>query len=110
MGQILERQVFVFAASSLSGSAQDFGVPLTFPAKKWAIINASTMDVEIDDGTGEDSIYMVAGATLAVGEGEANEGKAINIQSSFRIGTQFTITGVLGTPGTGTITLYLFGD
>lgn len=110
MGQLLFREVKVFAGSSLTGMAQDFGAPTEIATYKVAFVNASNRDVLISDGTAQDDYYLPAGSTLTVGEGFDQEGKALNVQGLFSMQTQLEITGVAGTAGTGTIVATLLGD
>ncbi len=106
MGQLLQREVKTIDASTFTGLAQNFGSATAIVSTKASFINASDVTVEIDDGTGQDAIVLPAGATLSVGEGLLQEGKALNSQASYPIGTQLTITAAAGT---GTVVAYLFG-
>ncbi len=108
MGQVTTREVKVFAGSSLSGTPQNFGSDLEIPGYRFSIINASSKNVLIADGTGQDDIYLPAGSTLSNGEGFAQEGKSLNVQASFRIGTQLTIESSDGAAGTGTIVAFIW--
>lgn len=108
MSQIQTREVKVFDAASLTGLAQNFGTALGVPAYKFSLINASNRDIEIEDGTSQDPIYIPAGATFNNGEGYNQVGPALSIQATFPAGTQLTITGVTGAAGTGTIVAYIW--
>ena len=109
MGQIQTRQVKTFSGASLTGSPQNFGTVLSLAAYKLCFINGSNKDVTINDGTGQDAFYIIAGSTLNVGEGLGTEGKAIQTMGELKKGTQLTITSVDGTAGTGTIVAFIFG-
>jgi hypothetical protein len=110
-GQLLKREVKTIASSTLTGTAQNFGAITAISTYKVAFVNAGTVDVEISDGTGQNAFYLPASSTLSVGEGMAQEGKAINIQAVFSNKTQLTILSASGSGGTsGEVVATLMGD
>jgi len=108
-GRILNREVKVFTASTLSGTPQNFGTATAIPCYKVAFVNASTQDVQISDGTGQNNFYLPSGSTLSIGEGFQNNTPQINVQGEFKVGTQFMISSSTGLVGTGSIVATLLG-
>lgn len=108
MALLTTREVKVFSGSSLSGTPQDFGDEFEIPASKFSIINASSKDVLIADGSGQDDIYLPAGAAISNGEGYAQSGQNVQVQFSFPVGTQLTIESSDGAAGTGTIVAFIW--
>lgn len=67
--RLLKRQVRTLAGSSMTTSYQAVGALVTIAAYKLSIVNATTTDLNIEDGTSNDAFYIPAGSTISIGEG-----------------------------------------
>ena len=105
-GKFFKRNVRTFAGASLTTSPQAVGLQTTIAGYKIAIVNATTTDVTISDGSGQDNYILPANTTLNVGEGVLiSEG-----QAPVRMGTQFTAALVSGVAGTGSLVITVIGS
>jgi hypothetical protein len=106
MSKFLNRNVRTFSGASLTLAFQAVGAITTIIGYKIAIVNATTTDVIITDGTSQDNYYLPASSTLSVGEGVLiSEGQAPVIK-----GSQFSARLASGVAGTGTLVITVVGS
>jgi len=109
-GQLLKREVKTIDGSTLTTSLQNFGSALQIAVNKVAIVNVSTTQIEISDGTTQNNFVIPSFTTLSIGEGFENIGNALNVLSQFRKGTQLKIKLTSGAAGTGNVIITLLGE
>lgn len=107
--RILSRQVRTFDASTASTSYQVAGNIVTIAAYKITIVNASTKDVNVSDGSTQDAYYVPAGSSISVGEGITGGPQQEDKQASSRSQTQYQVKLPSGVAGTGTIVITVLG-
>jgi hypothetical protein len=106
---ILNRNVRTIAGSSLTTSYQNVGAVLTIAGMKIAIVNATTTDVLVTDGTTADAWYVPAGSTICVGEGFKPFSVKDQILYSVEDQTQLQAKLASGSAGTGTLVITVIG-
>ena len=107
--RLLKRQVRTIAGSSLTTSYQAVGAVVTIAAYKISIVNATTTDVNILDGTTNDAFYIPAGSTLSIGEGLTASGQQEDTKASEPANTIYNAKLVSGAAGTGTLIITVLG-
>jgi|GEM_PF-2628018 hypothetical protein len=107
--RLLKRQVRTIAGSSLTTSNQNVGSIVTIAGYKVSIVNATTTDVNISDGTPSDAYYIPAGSTLSIGEGIPGGPQQEDKQASEPSQTQFQAKLPSGSAGTGTLIITVLG-
>lgn len=107
--RLLLRQVRTIAASTLTTSLQNVGAIITIAAYKITIVNTSTTDIQISDGSTSDNYYIPAGTTLSVGEGITGGPQQEEKQASTKSQTQFQIKLPSGAAGTGIVVITVLG-
>jgi len=105
-GRLMSRKVRTISGATLTTSYQAVGTVVTIPAYKIAIVNATTTDVNVTDGTTNDAYYIPAGSSLSVGEGfvQGNDAGASEPGQ-----TVYMAKLVSGAAGTGTLIITVFG-
>lgn len=109
INRLLSHQVRTIDGSTLTTSFQNLGAAITIAAYKIAIVNSSTTDVQISDGSLSDNYYIPAGSTLNVGEGLASGPQQEDKQASTKSHSQFQVKLPSGSAGTGTVVITVFG-
>jgi hypothetical protein len=107
--RMLNRNIRTIAGASLTTSFQNVGAVTTIVGYKIAIVNATTTDVQITDGSAADAWYLPAGSTLSVGEGLTSPGQQSDAQASTIKGCQFQAKLPSGAAGTGTLVITIEG-
>lgn len=107
--RLLKRQVRTIDGSTLTTSYQNLGAVTTIAGYKTALVNASTADVEIIDGTTSDAYYLPASSTLSIGEGLSGSGQQEDKMASTPSNTQFQIKLPSGSAGTGFVVITVEG-
>lgn len=107
--RLLKRQVRTIAGSSLTTSFQNVGALVTIAGYKISIVNNTTTDVNISDGTSSDAFYIPASSTLSIGEGITGGPQQLDKQASIPSQTQYQAKLVSGAAGTGTLIITVLG-
>lgn len=107
--RLLSRQVRTIDASTLTTSNQNVGNVVTIAAYKIAIVNASTKDVQVTDGSSQDAYYIPAGSAISVGEGISGGLQQEDKQASSKSQSQFQAKLPSGVAGTGTVVITVLG-
>lgn len=107
--RLMKRQVRTIAGSSLTTSYQAVGAIVTIAAYKIAIVNATTTDVTVLDGTTNDAYYIPAGSTLSIGEGVSGGGQQEDAKASEPANTTYQAKLPSGVAGTGTLIITVLG-
>jgi hypothetical protein len=108
-GRILLRNIREIAGSTLTTSFQNFGLPITCPAYKISIVNASTTDIQVQDETNQDAFYIIAGTSMSIAEGLSGYGQDEDTRAISPNRTQYLIKLPSGVAGTGNIVLTVLG-
>jgi len=92
----------VFDATTLSGTAQNFGSALNNPAIKIVLQNTSDVDADVTVNADSDDVRIVAGGSLTLDEATY---QVNNLSASYYIpeGFQMQITQVTGAGASGSI-------
>lgn len=109
MNRLLQRQVRTIDASTLTTSNQAVGAVVTIAAYKIAIVNNSTKDVNVSDGSANDAFYVPAGSALSIGEGLASGPQQEDKQATVRAQTIYQAKLPSGVAGTGTVVITVLG-
>jgi hypothetical protein len=109
MNRLLSRQVRTFDASTATTSYQNAGNVVTIAAYKISIVNASTKDVNVSDGSSQDAYYVPAGSSISVGEGLASGPQQEDKQASSRSQSQYQVKLPSGVAGTGIVVITVLG-
>lgn len=107
--RLLKRNTRTIAGSTLTTSFQAVGILTTIAAYKLSIVNATSTDVQISDGTTSDNYYIPAGSTLAIGEGLSGSQQQLDKEAIAPADTQFQAKLPSGAAGTGTLVITAFG-
>lgn len=107
--RLLKRQVRTIAGSSLTTSYQGVGAVVTIAAYKLAIVNNTTTDVNVLDGTTNDAYYIPAGSALSIGEGLSSFGQQEDAKASVPANTTYQAKLPSGVAGTGTLVITVLG-
>lgn len=106
MSRVLQIQLLEFNATSLTGSYQDFGAVLTYPAIKIVLFNTSDVDAYISrDGT-NNYMRIPAYGTLTLDESTLYF-RGCDQEYYFPKGTQLEIKQVTGAGTTGAIIAHI---
>jgi hypothetical protein len=108
--RLLKRQVRTIAGASLTTTPQAVGALVTIAAYKISIVNGSSSDLQISDGTANDAFYLPASSTLSIGEGLASGSQQLDKQASVPAQVQYNAflpSGV--SAGTGTVVITVEG-
>lgn len=108
--KLLVRNIRTIAGSSLTTSFQNVGVVTTIVGYKISIVNATTTDVQVSDGSSSDNWYVPAGSTISIGEGVSNYAAQNDRQASVRQGAQLQAKLPSGAAGTGTLVITIEGN
>lgn len=108
--KLLSRNVRTIAGSTLTTSFQNVGVTTTIVGFKLAIVNATTTDVLVTDGSAGDNWFIPAGTTLSIGEGLSSFGAQKDTQASTLKGCQLQAKLNSGAAGTGTLVITVEGN
>lgn len=104
---ILSRQVRTIDASTLSGTLTDVGATVTIPGRLVNIVNASTADCQVSDGSSSDSWYLPAGSTISASQTvqspQADSAVVAVAQTQYQASTP-------GSAGIGTIVITTLGN
>jgi hypothetical protein len=106
---MLVRNIRTIAGSSLTTSYQNVGVVTTISGYKMCIVNATTTDVQVSDGSASDAFYVPAGSSISVGEGLSGSGREMDTKASFMKGIQLQAKLPSGSAGTGTLVITVIG-
>lgn len=106
---VMKRRVRTIAGSTLTTSYQNLGTLVDIAAFKIAIVNGSTTDIMISDGTANDAFYVLANSTLSVGEGLAGGLQQLDKQAIVPGNTTYQIKLPSGVAGTGNIAVTIEG-
>jgi hypothetical protein len=105
-GKFLRRNIRTFAGASLTTSFQNVGALINIVGYKITIVNATTTDVQISDGTSNDNYYVPASSTISIGEGVLpSEAQAPVLEN-----TQFQAKLPSGSAGTGILVITVVGN
>lgn len=103
------RNVRTIDGATLTTSFQNVGTVTTIIGYKLYIINGSTADVQISDGSANDPWYAPANTTITIEEGISGYGASLDRLASVRNGTQFQAKLPSGSAGTGNIAIMIIG-
>lgn len=107
--RLLKRQVRTIDASTLTTSNQAVGNVVTIAAYKISIVNASTKDIQVTDGTTNDAFYIPAGSALSIGEGITGGPQQLDKQASVPANTIYQAKLPSGVAGTGILVITVEG-
>ena len=108
-GRLLLRQVRTIDGSTLTTSYQNVGSKVTIAGYKISIVNASSTDILISDGTANDPFYIPANSTLSIGEGIAGGPQQLVRQASEPAQVQYQAKLNSGAAGTGYVVITVLG-
>jgi hypothetical protein len=108
--KFLSRNVRTFAGSSMTTSFQTVGAVTTIVGYKIAILNGTTTDVVITDGSSQDNWYVPAGLTYNIGEGISSFAAQGDRMASVEKGAQFSVKLPSGSAGTGNLSIIIVGN
>lgn len=107
--RLLSRQVRTFDATTATTSYQNAGNVVTIAAYKIYIVNASSKDVNVTDGSSQDAYYVPTGTSLAITEGITGGPQQEDKQASSRSMSQYQVKLPSGVAGTGTVIITVLG-
>lgn len=105
---ILSRQVRTFAGASLSTAYQNVGATVTIPGRLVTIVNSTTTDVQVTDGSSSDAWYVPAGSTISAsqtGQSPQADSSVVAVAQ-----TQYQAKLPSGSAGTGTLVITTLGN
>lgn len=108
MGDVLNRQVRTFAGASLTNAYQNVGAVVTIPGREVAIVNATTTDVLVTDGSSSDAWYVPANSTVNASQTVANPQNDSALIAAAQ--AQYQAKLVSGAAGTGTLVITTLGN
>lgn len=107
---LLSRNVRTFAGASLTTNYQNVGNVTTIVGYKISLVNATTTDVIVSDGSAQDAWYLPANSTLSIGEGVSSFASQLDRQGSTAKGVQFQAKLASGAAGTGILVITVEGN
>jgi hypothetical protein len=107
--RIFRRQVRFLAGSTLTLVYQNLDRPVTIPAYKISIVNATNTDINITDQTSNEPFFIPAGSTLSIGEGLSGFGQLQDTLAVAPANVQYQVKLVSGAAGTGTVIITILG-
>lgn len=107
---ILSRQVRTIAGSTLTTSFQNVGAVVTIPGRLVAIVNSTTTDVIVTDGSASDPWYLPANSTINAGETTTSSPNQTDSALIAVAQTQYQAKLPTGAAGTGTLVITTLGN
>lgn len=106
--RLMRRQVRTLAGTSLTTSYQAVGTVVSIAAYKISIVNTSTTDIQVLDGTTNDAFYVPASTAISIGEGLSGFGQQEDAKAIVPANTVYTAklpSGAAGASGIVVITV-----